>query len=299
MISNSRPHQILDLIGWNDRVLRSTLPFGKQHLDLHPGVRLRHYARTPANNSLVRIGDNQQLSRIDHVVSLDDMTLPNLVMGLGRPSSNFPGRCLVNRPTAVGKEGLWPVRQLANVCHAAQTRYGYIVTDQDLVVCCFYHPEDGMSQANQLKVAMMAVPWTVHGEAQLTTDLALWWLCMLALSSTQHRAPASEADMVGIGEWEVRYVNDERGWVRRHRYSNVEQPVDLPPQPASQTLLLGNPAASDINPNNNLPFHPNNNFYFNFNLGNSQAPVQGGELITDLCLWEGPPAAAHGEGSKN
>lgn len=67
-----------------------------------------------------------------------------------------------------------------------------------------------------------------------------------------------------------------RGWVRRHRYSNVEQPVDLPPPPT----------AFDISPNNNNPpFHPNSNsdfidynllfnpnnssnFNFNFNFGN-------------------------------
>ncbi|KAK0738491.1 hypothetical protein B0T18DRAFT_247810 [Schizothecium vesticola] len=220
-------------------------------------------------------------------------------MGLSRPSISFQGRSLVNCPTAVTKEGLWPMRQLANLCHMAKTRYGYIMTDEDLVVCRFYYPEDGMNQVNRLKVEIMAVPWTVHGEAQLTTDLALWWLCMLALSPTQHCAMTTKDDMVGIDEWEVRYLNDEHGWVRRHRCSDVEQPVDPPPYPASQTPSLGNQAAFDINPNNNLPLPPNNNFYFHFHLGNNQAPVQGGELNNDLGLWDASPPPADGEDPNN
>lgn len=77
----------------------------------------------------------------------------------------------------------------------------------------------------------MPVPWTLHGEAQLTTDIALWWLCMLALSAPQHRALVTGADVVGIGEWEVRYVDGECGWVRHRRYSNAEEPADPPPPP--------------------------------------------------------------------
>jgi hypothetical protein len=285
-----RTHDVLQLIGWNYRMLRSTVPFAKQRLELHPGVHLKHYART--NKSLIRIGDSQQPVQIDHFVALDDSTLSNLVMGLSRPSISFQGRSLVNCPTAVTKEGLWPMRQLANLCHMAQTRYGYIMTDQDLVVCRFYIPEGGVNQADELKVEVMAVPWTVHGESQLTTDLALWWLCMLALSPTQHCALATEEDMVGIDEWEVRYLNDEHGWVRRHRYSDVEQPVDPPPHSASQTPSLGNQAAFGIDPNNNLTLT------ITITLGNNQAPVQGGELNNDLSLWDAFPPA-DGEGSNN
>lgn len=65
---------------------------------------------------------------------------------------------------------------------------------------------------------------------------------MLALSAPEHRALVTEADMVGIGEWEVRYVDEERGWVRRHRYSDIEQPADPPPPPVYQTPSPGNRA---------------------------------------------------------
>ena len=66
---------------------------------------------------------------------------------------------------------------------------------------------------------------------------------MLALSAPGHRALVTEADVVGIREWEVRYVDDERGWVRCHRYSGVEQPADPPPLPGYETPSPGNLAA--------------------------------------------------------
>ncbi len=50
----------------------------------------------------------------------------------------------------------------------------------------------------------MPVPWTRYGENVLATDLALWWLCMLAMTAPEHRAVVSESDMVGINEWELR-----------------------------------------------------------------------------------------------
>lgn len=248
-IEITKPADILHLIGWNDRLLRPTLAFAKQHLDLHTGVHLQHNISAADNSSFARILDGRRPVRVDHRVALDEFPLPNLVIGLGRPSSKFQGRRLVDRPEATGKESFWPLRQLANLCDMAKTRYGYIVTDQDLVACCFHKTEArtgqaaGSTAAADWKVALMPVPWTRHGEAQLTTDLALWWLCMLALSAPQHRALVAGADVVGIGEWEVRYVDDERGWVRRHRYYHVEQPADPPPPPVYQTPSPGNPAA--------------------------------------------------------
>lgn len=281
-IEINNPNHMMHLTGWNDRVLRPTLGFAKQHLGLHTGVHLHHFVLTPTNPCHVRITNTHHPLHIDHFVALDDFTSPNLVIGLTRPSPNFQGRRLINHPQTVSGEGFWALRQLANLCDKAETRYGYIVTDGDLVVCCFFKPdaaaESESSERKNLKVALMPVPWTRHGAGQLTTDMALWWLSMLALSPTQHRALVTQAEMVGIGEWEVHYLDDGRGWVRRHRYSNAEQPVDLPPPPT----------AFDISPNNNPPFHPNsnsdfidynllfnpnnnnnsNNFNFNFNFGN-------------------------------
>lgn len=316
-IEIAKPDDILHLIGWKDQLLRPTLAFAKRHLGLHSGVHLQHSISAADRSSFASISTSRLASlRADHRVALDDFPLPNLVVGLGRPSTKFQGRRLLERPEAAGKGGFLPLRQLANLCALAKTRYGYILTDQDLVACCFYKRRAGAGQAAELseakgwKVAMMPVPWTRYGETQLTTDIALWWLSMLALSAPENRALVAEADVVGIGEWERRYLDEERGWVRRHRYSNVEEPTDPPSPPAYRTPSPGNRAAFeaavgfhidpnfDINPNfdfnpnfaidpNNLLFNHDNNALFNpnnapVNPNNNQAFGQGDEIDFNL-----------------
>lgn len=86
----------------------------------------------------------------------------------------------VNQLNDPATELVWPLGQLANIRKVAQTRHGYIQTDQEMVVCCFSEGPEGW------KVAIMPVPWSRHGVDVLTTDLALWWLCMLAMPAHHH-----------------------------------------------------------------------------------------------------------------
>lgn len=65
------------------------------------------------------------------------------------------------------KSNLWPVRQLANICRESRTRYGYIQTEEEMVVCCFSEITEDW------KAAVMAIPWSRYGPDTLTTDLAL------------------------------------------------------------------------------------------------------------------------------
>ncbi len=248
----TKPQDILHMVGWNDRLLRPTLAFAKEHLDLSPGVHLLHEVAAPGKPSYMRLNSAKPVLA-HHLIALDEFPLPNLVIGLSRPSRMFPGRQLIRDVQGSHKEIIWPLQQLANLCRMAGTRYGYIMTDQDLVACRFHQlgvnggldavgPDEDII-VMKWGVEMMPVPWTRHGETQLTTDLALWWLCMLAMSASPHRPVVAYDQMADIGEWELRCTDDERGWVRRHRYSNVEQPADPPPPPAYQTPSPGNPAA--------------------------------------------------------
>ncbi len=172
---------------------------------------------------------------VDHVIGLDDYPAKTLVVGIGKPGSKWSGRRLLDADTV---ELLWPVRQLANICRAAETRYGYIQTNEELVVCCFSERDQVMWNA-----AIMPIPWSRHGVEVLTSDLALWWLCMLAMSDPCHRAIVAEGDMVKINAWDIIYHDDERGWVQRHRYSNFEEPTVPPSPPGYQTPSPGNQAA--------------------------------------------------------
>ncbi|KAI0391759.1 hypothetical protein F5Y17DRAFT_468004 [Xylariaceae sp. FL0594] len=148
------------LIMWNDAVLRPTLAYAKSRLRLNEGVLLRHQVTTPDMTSLAAI----------------------------------PGRL----PPPDGWEP-WPLRQLAQACVLAKTRYGYIQTEEEVTVCCFSSVEGD----KKLKAFIMPIPLTRHGASVLTADLALWWLCMLAMSSPKNREIQTEEEMIKINDWRL------------------------------------------------------------------------------------------------
>ncbi|CAH0045210.1 unnamed protein product [Clonostachys solani] len=116
------------------------------------------------------------------------------------------------------KELLWPARQLLAICKVAGTRYGYIQTDMELVVCRFTKNVD-----EEWKVAMMPIPVTTSGAGALTADLALWWICMLAISSPTSSAIVPEGEVVEIDRWNVsgEHLGFRTGC---HVYSNYTAP---------------------------------------------------------------------------
>ncbi|KAJ2977149.1 hypothetical protein NQ176_g4538 [Zarea fungicola] len=225
------------MIGWNDRLMVQTVQFAQWQLGLHPGTSIRHQYSAVDKSVLARLpGQTGKKLSVDHVISLDCVPWLNLVVGLGRESSRWSGRSLAGQLDDPNRELLWPLRQLANICEHAQTRYGYIQPDEELVVCCFSKNCQG------LKAEIMPIPWTKSGDEDLTTDLGLWWLCMLAMSA-QSRSIADEREVLKINAWVRLYLDEERGWVRRHQYSRVEEPTSPPPPPEYMTPSPGNPAA--------------------------------------------------------
>ncbi|KAI0116471.1 hypothetical protein GGR51DRAFT_574775 [Nemania sp. FL0031] len=229
------------LINWNNEVLGPALKFARERLNLHRGVFLRCQIAAPDKSETAWVREAGGKSKVDHYITLDEFPRSNLVVGLGRPSSRFQGRTLASQPPYANKETLWPLRQLAQACMIANTRYGYILTEEDLVACCFSRNK---LEPKKWRAALMLIPWSRHGENQLTTDLALWWLSMLAMSAPHNRAIVDEDEMVRINKWDVCFLDEERGWVRRHGYSNLEEPVEPPSPPAYHTPSPGNAAAN-------------------------------------------------------
>ncbi|KAI1120865.1 hypothetical protein F5Y10DRAFT_114139 [Nemania abortiva] len=242
----AKPRDISHLIKWSDAVLGPTFEFARNKLELQPGTAVkRDFTQPEKTHTRPGLANKTKAGRIkaDHVIQLDDFPMQMLVLGLGRPSRYFSGRRLVHEQ----REGpLWQVRQLANLCAHSKTRYGYILTDEDFVACCFSiggpESEASESKVSESKVsesrvpgwtvAVKAVPWTKAGETQLTTDLALWWLCMLAVSDPANRRLVRKEDTIEIDHWDVDLHGDDRGWVRRHHYSRLEEPIEPPPPPA-------------------------------------------------------------------
>ncbi|KAI1780197.1 hypothetical protein F4818DRAFT_453923 [Hypoxylon cercidicola] len=215
------------LIKWNDDMIVPTLRFAKEHLRIGDGVHIRTKIAAPDKSAIARIRNGPLSLMVDHLIMLDDWPKQNLVVGLGRPSLKFQGRMLADRLGNTSKEALWPLRQLANVGDITKTRYGYIQTNEDLTVCCF-----SREAPDHWKAAVMPIPWSRHGENQLTTDLALWWLSMLAMSGPENRAIVKEVEMTRINQWDPPSLDEECGWVRQHKYSKFVEPTNPPPPPA-------------------------------------------------------------------
>lgn len=241
-IEISKVNHIRLLIEWNSRVIDMAQKFTKESLGIDTGVSLLNDVTTHDGSTRARIRTEpaKGAPAVDHVIALDDHPLTNLVVGLVKSHSRFPASVVVDNSHLTTTDQMWALGQLANLCHTAKTRYGYIMTDHALVACRYTIFKDPTYRFGRFKVALMPVPWSKRGPEQLTTDLALWWLCMLAASAPHNRSTL-EHEMVPINKWEVKYYDDGRGWVRRHKYSGYEEPTKAPSPPPYET-----PAPDDV-----------------------------------------------------
>ncbi|TWU71826.1 hypothetical protein ED733_001918 [Metarhizium rileyi] len=217
---------VRNLIGWHDDLMQIAVQVAKRRLGLRIGHSLTYRYWTADASFLAHLPTASCQTLVDHVIGLDDPLDPVLVVGFGRTVQkwNCPRLVAQLRNLPRGKQTgqlVWPLRQLANTCQKAGTRYGYIQTEEALVVCCFSSNGPGL-----WKAAIMPVPWTGHGVQVLTTELALWWLCMLAMAPDHGHRVVREEHMTRINEWDVVYLDQERGCMRRHRYSHVMMPAE-------------------------------------------------------------------------
>ena len=137
----------------------------------------------------------------DHIVQIIDGSKDKtrLVIGLRRPASKWTGKKLMDQVS--GDKTMratlrWPIRQLAQACKLAKARYGYIQTEEDLTVVEF------SETSGPWNAKAMAIPWTNSGRNVLTTELALWFLCALALKDhptlTNTTVPNLEDDFANL-----------------------------------------------------------------------------------------------------
>jgi len=81
-------------------------------------------------------------------------------------------------------ERIWPLRQLATYCHRHHTRYGFIVTEEEVVVLRVAD-KDKSAKERHFVVEYKAVPWTEEGENKLTGCLAIWFLACLGFHENE------------------------------------------------------------------------------------------------------------------
>ncbi|TPX11789.1 uncharacterized protein E0L32_007526 [Thyridium curvatum] len=174
-ITNSK--SIGHLVARNDAMMQASLNVAKSHLQLFPGIVLRFRYNDVDQTQLPKLFDGRKTLRPDHIIQLDRFPASILVVGLARPSSHWSARRAVSSLGDLDKGGLQPLRELANLCKIAGTEFGYIQTDEDMVVCRFT-----LASGNKWKASIKPIPWSTYETSNLTADLALWWLCMRAMS---------------------------------------------------------------------------------------------------------------------
>ena len=232
------------MVAWTNSVVRPVLAYSKRHLELHKGTALR-FVDSGANWGQRAANIVPQLdarTHIDNVIGLNDYAQQSLVVGFGRSTSRWQPGSIVADPSGVKSNMLWPFRQLANLCKRAQCRYGYIQTNEVLVAVCFAGMPASAQQTmsarhvaashntmdiDGLSAQFMPVPWNTESGTSgttLTTEIALWWLCMLSLAE-RPRGLEPVDQVVPIDTWVPTLLDDGVTWVRRHYYSGVDQPM--------------------------------------------------------------------------
>jgi hypothetical protein len=178
IVVSSNKHLNL-LFAWNSNMMRCTLGHTMPQNRQMQGITLHHQVSTPDNSTRAKVPNWPGKLLVNHVISLTTSPERTLVVGLAIPSSKFSGERLLTQIPDIQSGLVWPLRQLANICDKAGTTYGYIQTEQELTVCSFNRSATDGTLAVQIK----PIPWSIYGVENLTADLALWWLSMIAVSS--------------------------------------------------------------------------------------------------------------------
>ncbi|KAJ4328868.1 hypothetical protein N0V84_000656 [Fusarium piperis] len=110
---------------------------------------------------------------------------------------------------------LSPLCQLAKYAKLSKTRYGFIMTDKEVVVVRFMADSNG-----QYGAEWQAIPRSASGEGTLTVGLAVWALIMMSLDEN-HRAVATEAETLPINLWWRERGVDGRVTFRHHLSGRV------------------------------------------------------------------------------
>ncbi len=227
------------IIAWNDKTVMPLVKYAKQLMGLHVGVVLHHEIENVEDGTRPRVPGLHRKTTIGHVIALGNYQRAVLVVGLSRTSVKWRGSTLIKNPNITESEPTWPIRQLANLCTKTGTRYGYIQTDEELVVCCFAATKLSQGQYADWKVFAMSVPWNMEmpqpgnigaRSSLMSTELALWWLCMLSMSD-DNRSIVEAKDIVPIDTWDTVHLVDKNTFFHRHRYSGFEKPAPPPAEP--------------------------------------------------------------------
>jgi hypothetical protein len=134
----------------------------------------------------------------------------NILPGDTKMSKNFDSDSILEAVTEGEEIGrnlnhLWPIRQVLWYCYNTGMRYGYIITDKELIVLRVGTYEEKEPPTfedlrtairKKSRVEWRAIPWDNSGN-ELTINLALWTLHILAANN-------------GLLDWKYGKLEDEK-----------------------------------------------------------------------------------------
>lgn len=211
------------LILWTQQIVSNALAVAQDHLPTIRSSGRIYMARGGQAQSPKAFpkGGNKQSSYPDWAaVRQLESTRPrnirskNILPGDTKISSKWKSENMKYKDTDiynVESKAALPVWQVFNYCLKADVRYGYIITDQELVVLRiraidtgdsdgnptlgdsqrsqeFYDSENQKRARGASKVELKSIPWASYDHRpkalrdKLTVNLALWWLHLMAAS---------------------------------------------------------------------------------------------------------------------
>ncbi|KAK4096567.1 hypothetical protein N658DRAFT_501423 [Parathielavia hyrcaniae] len=90
----------------------------------------------------------------------------------------------VQKTKTIDMERVHPLKQMATYCRCGETRYGYIVTQTELVAMRVRRIP-GTSRPTAA-IEYRSIPWSAHGHGKLTAHLAIWALGCIGMNDA-HR----------------------------------------------------------------------------------------------------------------
>lgn len=169
------------------------------------GLRPPFVAMVAGGNAQSISGHRPDWARTRATVPDDPNQPVNILPGDTKVSYKWKSTEIV--PKEVGKNDLeknwfWPLRQIFTYCMNAKTRYGYIISDEEVVAVRVRAPpherlaEDKPNHRAALSedrgtleyIPIYESTQDLGGEERLTMNLAIWWLHLLAANDKSIRA---------------------------------------------------------------------------------------------------------------
>lgn len=144
------------------------------------------------------------------------------------PALAVDGRRLQKTPDVTLRKLLRPLEQLATYCRFGETRYGFILTQEELVAFRIRRLNPGLlATATDLAkphagIEYKSVSWHEYGPDKLTANLAIWALGCMGMNDHHRSMETSDrqplASMVRLTKW----THDEEMMIYRNDISSRE-----------------------------------------------------------------------------